>query len=117
MTEAATGRCSVENLVGLHTVNIVDLFQAKRLFLQETAIFKVRTEIRTGSIFQEFRSSGARNKFATGALFKILNYLKDHPDFPGYCKYMFLSSRRLKKYVFIFSASKQIPQRNSSVFQ
>ena len=43
------------------------------------------------------RCSGARSKLKIGALSKIFSYLTEYLDLPGHCKYLLISSLRIKK--------------------
>ena len=79
----------------------------RRLFFS----YVILTEIRTNSFNQEFRCSGTRNKFGTGAFPRKCVYAAEHLSWPCHCQYLPVSSLRIKENTIIFPESKHTPKR------
>ena len=52
-----------------------------------------------------------KKKFGTSPVPRMLNYSTEDLDLPGHCKYLPVSSLRIKKNAIIFPGKKQIPER------
>ena len=94
---------------------LVDQFWTKSLFSQEAVFFSqfILQDIRTGSFSQEFSCSDARNIFRGGPLHRKFSHSTEHIELLGHCKYLLISSLRIKKDAIIFPGSKQIPKGNT----
>ena len=79
-------------------------YSHRRLFFSQVNL----PEIKAGSSSYKFKGFGVRNKF---------KYSTEHLDLPGHCKYLSVSSLRIKKNGIIFPGSKHISQRNTPVSQ
>ena len=91
----------------------------RKAYSHRTPFFStiILPEIRAGSFSLKFRCSGASNKFTTTALPMVFYFSIEHLNLQGHCKYLLVSSLRIKNCAIIFPRRKQIPQRNTTVTQ
>ena len=101
---------------GLHIVGIGWSFLDEKVILKGDSFFYAShfTRDRAGSFSQKFRrkKSRARNRLRAGALPGIFKYSTEHLDLSDHCKYLPVSSLRIKKSAIIFAGIKSILQRN-----
>ena len=109
-----TGKSLVKKIPYCET--LVGLLWVKIFFLQEIVFSQlILAEIEAGWFSQEVRCSGARDILRNGALHRTICCPIEHFDLLRYCKYLPVSSLKIKNSVINFLESKQIPQRNTSV--
>ena len=123
MGKSANGRCSVKKVLFFATSPCSEQWlacSARKGYSHRRLLFSliILPEIRTEGICfsKEFTCSCAINKFRTGTLSRILNYSAEHLKMPGnYSTGSYLLM--IGKKSVIFSGSKQIPQRNTTLSQ